>query len=95
MIRKYYIKCQKNKCYQILEIVLLILIVRLVSYRPMAFLLGGVDSSLVAAISAKLIGQPIRTFFFVVEGSPDMKYARMVADHIGSNILVYFTEEEE
>ena len=69
---------------------------RLVSHRPMAFLLsGGVDSSLVAAISAKLIGQPIRTFCCGMEGSPDMKYARMVADHIGSNHTeVYFTEEE-
>lgn len=69
---------------------------RLVSHRPIAFLLsGGVDSSLVAAISAKLIGQPIRTFCCGMKGSPDMKYARMVADHIGSNHTeVYFTEEE-
>lgn len=69
---------------------------RLVSHRPIAFLLsGGVDSSLVAAISAKLIGQPIRTFCCGMEGSPDMKYARKVADHIGSNHTeVYFTEEE-
>jgi asparagine synthase (glutamine-hydrolysing) len=69
---------------------------RLVSHRPMAFLLsGGVDSSLVAAISAKLIGQPIRTFCCGMKGSTDMKYARMVADHIGSNHTeVYFTEEE-
>jgi asparagine synthase (glutamine-hydrolysing) len=36
---------------------------RLLTDRPIAFLLsGGVDSSLVAAISAKLIGQPINTF---------------------------------
>ena len=68
---------------------------KIVSHRPMAFLLsGGVDSSLVAAISAKLIGQPIRTFCCGMEGSPDMKYARMVADHIGNHTEVYFTEEE-
>lgn len=69
---------------------------RLVSHRPMAFLLsGGVDSSLVAAISARLVGQPIRTFCCGMKGSPDMKYARMVAEHIGSNHTeVYFTEEE-
>lgn len=69
---------------------------RLVSHRPMAFLLsGGVDSSLVAAISAKLIGQPIRTFCCGMKGSTDMKYAKMVADHIGSNHTeVYFTEKE-
>jgi len=69
---------------------------RLVSDRPIAFLLsGGVDSSLVAAISAKLIGQPIRTFCCGMKGSTDMKYAKMVADHIGSNHTeVYFTEAE-
>lgn len=69
---------------------------RLVSHRPIAFLLsGGVDSSLVAAISARLIGQPIRTFCCGMKGSTDMKYARMVAEHIGSNHTeVYFTEEE-
>ena len=69
---------------------------RLVSHRPIAFLLsGGVDSSLVAAISAKLIGQPIRTFCCGMKGSTDMKYAKMVADHIGSNHTeVYFTEKE-
>ena len=69
---------------------------RLVSHRPVAFLLsGGVDSSLVAAISAKLIGQPIRTFCCGMKGSTDLKYAKMVADHIGSNHTeVYFTKEE-
>lgn len=69
---------------------------RLVADRPIAFLLsGGVDSSLVAAISAKLIKQPIRTFCCGMKGSTDMKYARLVADHIGSNHTeVYFTEEE-
>jgi asparagine synthase (glutamine-hydrolysing) len=69
---------------------------RLVADRPIAFLLsGGVDSSLVAAISAKLIGQPIRTFCCGMKGSTDMKYAKLVADHIGSNHTeVYFTEEE-
>ena len=69
---------------------------RLVAHRPIAFLLsGGVDSSLVAAISAKIIGQPIRTFCCGMEGSTDMLYARMVAEHIGSNHTeVYFTEEE-
>lgn len=69
---------------------------RLISHQPIAFLLsGGVDSSLVAAISAKLINQPIRTFCCGMKGSTDMKYARMVAEHIGSNHTeVYFTEEE-
>jgi asparagine synthase (glutamine-hydrolysing) len=69
---------------------------RLDAHRPLAFLLsGGVDSSLVAAISAKLLGQPIRTFCCGMKGSTDMIYAKKVADHIGSNHTeVYFTEEE-
>ena len=69
---------------------------RLISHRPIAFLLsGGVDSSLVAAIAAKIIDQPIRTFCCGMKGSTDMEYARLVANHIGSNHTeVYFTEEE-
>lgn len=69
---------------------------RLIAHRPIAFLLsGGVDSSLVAAIGAKLIGTPIRTFCCGMKGGTDMEYARKVAEHIGSNHTeVYFTEEE-
>ncbi len=69
---------------------------RLHSDRPIAFLLsGGVDSSLVASISAKILGKQIRTFCCGIKGSTDMKYAKMVAEHIGSNHTeVYFTEEE-
>jgi len=72
---------------------------RLNAERPIAFLLsGGVDSSLVAAISAKILGGPkshIRTFCCGIKGSTDMIYAKMVAEHIGSNHTeVYFTEEE-
>ena len=69
---------------------------RLIAHRPMAFLLsGGLDSSLVAAISAKILGHPIRTFCCGMKGSTDMIYAKIVADHIGSNHTeIYFTEEE-
>jgi asparagine synthase (glutamine-hydrolysing) len=72
---------------------------RLHSDRPIAFLLsGGVDSSLVAAISAKILSETnghIRTFCCGIKGSTDMIYAKKVADHIGSNHTeVYFTEEE-
>lgn len=55
--------------------------------RPMAFLLsGGLDSSLVAGIAAKLVGssQRLKTFCVGMEGGTDLKYARMVADFIGS-----------
>jgi asparagine synthase (glutamine-hydrolysing) len=69
---------------------------RLCADKPIAFLLsGGVDSSLIAAISAKLLGQPIRTFCCGMNEGTDLLYARMVAKHIGSNHTeVFFTPEE-
>ena len=74
---------------------------RLSADKPFAFLLsGGVDSSLVAALSAKILGKPIRTFCcsMKMDGQPvgtDLVYARKVADHIGSNHTeVFFTPEE-
>jgi asparagine synthase (glutamine-hydrolysing) len=69
---------------------------RLNADRPLAFLLsGGVDSSLVASISASILGIPIRTFCCGIKGSTDMIYAKLVANHIGSNHTeVFFTEEE-
>ena len=69
---------------------------RLTADRPIAFLLsGGVDSSLVASISSKILGKQIRTFCCGIKGSTDMKYAKLVSDHIGSlHTEVYFTEEE-
>lgn len=69
---------------------------RLLSDRPIAFLLsGGVDSSLVAAISAKLLSQPINTFCCGMNEGTDLLYARQVAQHIGSNHKeVFFTPEE-
>jgi asparagine synthase (glutamine-hydrolysing) len=69
---------------------------RLCSDKPIAFLLsGGVDSSLVAAISSKLLNQPINTYCCGMNEGTDLKYARMVANHINSNHTeVYFTPEE-
>ncbi len=59
---------------------------RLDADAPVGFLLsGGLDSSLVCAISARLLGKPIRTFAIGMEGDAiDLKYAREVADYIGS-----------
>jgi len=69
---------------------------RLDSDRPLAFLLsGGVDSSLVASISAKLLGYPIRTFCCGMNEGTDLIYARKVADHIRSNHTeVLFTPQD-
>lgn len=72
---------------------------RLCADKPFAFLLsGGVDSSLVAAISAKILGKPIRTFCCSLNGEnegTDLQFARKVAKHIGSTHTdVFFTPEE-
>uniref|UniRef100_H2YGT0 Asparagine synthetase [glutamine-hydrolyzing] n=1 Tax=Ciona savignyi TaxID=51511 RepID=H2YGT0_CIOSA len=63
---------------------------RLMSYRRVGSLLsGGLDSSLVAAITAQKlrergVEQPIQTFSIGVESSPDVIAARKVAEHIKS-----------
>ena len=60
---------------------------RLDADAPLGFLLsGGLDSSLVCAVSAKLLKKPIRTFAIGMNTDAiDLKYAKEVADHIGSD----------
>lgn len=50
-----------------------------------AFLSGGLDSSLIAALAAGAAEQPLKTFSVGTAGSPDLAAARAVADHIGSD----------
>lgn len=62
---------------------------RLLTERPVAALLsGGLDSSLIAALVQRSLKQsgapPLQTFSIGFEGSEDLRYARLVADHIGS-----------
>jgi len=53
--------------------------------RPVACLLsGGLDSSLVAAIASKYYNGTIETYSIGLEGSEDLKYSQLVADHIKS-----------
>ncbi len=70
---------------------------RLVSDAKVGFLLsGGLDSSLVCAIAARKEKKPIRTFAIGMSGDAiDLKYAREVADYIGSDHTeVIMTKEE-
>ncbi|MBP5383754.1 MAG: asparagine synthase B [Lachnospiraceae bacterium] len=70
---------------------------RLVSDAKVGFLLsGGLDSSLVCAIAAKHSDTPIKTFAIGMEKDAiDLKYARQVADYIGSDHAeVYMTKEQ-
>ena len=60
---------------------------RLDADAPLGFLLsGGLDSSLVCAVSAKILKKPIRTFAIGMSTDAiDLKYAKEVADFIGSD----------
>lgn len=59
---------------------------RLDADAPLGFLLsGGLDSSLVCAVSARLLQKPIRTFAIGMNTDAiDLKYAREVADYLGA-----------
>ena len=61
---------------------------RTMSDRNIGCLLsGGLDSSLVAALLTKFYTKKkkLKTFSIGLKGSPDLKYAKIVANHIGSN----------
>jgi len=60
---------------------------RLASDRPLGCLLsGGLDSSLVAALSQSFFDKPLPTFAIGTDTDPiDLKYAKQVARHIGSD----------
>lgn len=59
---------------------------RLDSDSPVGFLLsGGLDSSLVCSVAAKILKKPIRTFAIgMKKDAIDLRYAKEVADYIGS-----------
>ena len=70
---------------------------RLVADAKVGFLLsGGLDSSLVCAIAQKKSAAPIRTFAIgMSEDAIDLKYAKQVADYIGSDHTeVIMTKEQ-
>ncbi len=50
-----------------------------------SFLSGGLDSSVIAALAARAIDHPLKTFAVGMVGSPDLAAARAVAAHIGSD----------
>ena len=70
---------------------------RLDADAPLGFLLsGGLDSSLVCAISSVILGKKIRTFAIGMDTDAiDLKYAREAAEFIGADHTeVYMTREE-
>ncbi len=70
---------------------------RMMSDKEICSLLsGGLDSSLVASIVSERLGpNKLKTFAIGIKGSPDLKYAQMVADHIKSvHHSIELTEKE-
>jgi asparagine synthase (glutamine-hydrolysing) len=69
---------------------------RLISDKPISFLLsGGVDSSIIAAIASRILNKPINTFCCGMNDGTDLIYAKKVAKFINSNHTeVIFTPEE-
>lgn len=54
--------------------------------RPVACLLsGGLDSSLITALVHKYYDKPLETYSIGMSGSDDLKYAKIVAEHLGTN----------
>jgi asparagine synthase (glutamine-hydrolysing) len=60
---------------------------RLQADVPVGFLCsGGLDSSLVCSIAARIMDKPIKTFAVGIDIDPiDTKYARIVADYLGAD----------
>ena len=84
-------------CQNIREKLILGIDKRLDADAPLGFLLsGGLDSSLVCAVSARVLGKHVRTFAIGMDTDAiDLKYARMVADYIGAeHTEVYMTRQQ-
>ena len=84
-------------CANIREKLILGIDKRLDADAPLGFLLsGGLDSSLVCAVSARVLGKHVRTFAIGMDTDAiDLKYARMAADYIGAeHTEVYMTRQE-
>jgi asparagine synthase (glutamine-hydrolysing) len=84
-------------CKNIREKLILGIDKRLDADAPLGFLLsGGLDSSLVCAVAARLLGKHIRSFAIGMDKDAiDLKYARQVADFIGADHTeVYMTRQQ-
>ena len=96
-VEKYVDDDLDTICANIREKLILGIDKRLDADAPLGFLLsGGLDSSLVCAVSARVLGKHVRTFAIGMDTDAiDLKYARMVADYIGAeHTEVYMTRQQ-
>ena len=84
-------------CANIREKLILGIDKRLDADAPLGFLLsGGLDSSLVCAVSARILGKHVRTFAIGMDTDAiDLKYARKAADFIGAEHTEVFMTRQE
>lgn len=69
---------------------------RLMSDRPIAALLsGGLDSSLICGLLSTLTDKPLHTFSIGLKGSPDLKHAQDVANHLKTIHTVVEVQESD
>jgi asparagine synthase (glutamine-hydrolysing) len=95
------IKEYKNKLFSRISDELMLAVIKRCNTtdRPVACLLsGGLDSSLIASLVANYFkneGKQIETYSIGLENSEDIKYARTVADYIGSkHTEIILTEDD-
>ncbi len=96
-VEKYVTGDLDEICAGIREKLILGIDKRLDADAPLGFLLsGGLDSSLVCAVAARILGKHVRTFAIGMDTDAiDLKYARQVADYIGADHTeVYMTREQ-
>ena len=96
-VQEYVTDDLETVCAQIREKLILGIDKRLDADAPLGFLLsGGLDSSLVCAVSARVLGKHVRTFAIGMDTDAiDLKYARMVADYIGAEHTEVCMSREE
>lgn len=85
-IQYYFTNAIKKRCY--------------ITERPVACLLsGGLDSSLVTALvneyNKEISIDPLETYSIGLEGSEDLKHAKIVADYLGTNHTEIVLKEED
>jgi asparagine synthase (glutamine-hydrolysing) len=85
-IQYYFTNAVKKRCY--------------ITERPIACLLsGGLDSSLVTALVNEyhkdISTEPLETYSIGLEGSEDLKYAKKVADYLGTKHTEIVLKEED
>jgi asparagine synthase (glutamine-hydrolysing) len=69
---------------------------RLMTDRPIACLLsGGLDSSLITSIVSKIVNYPVRTYSIGLAGSPDLRYARQVAEYLNTEHSEIIVSEDD